>query len=66
MRVTVNGQVVELPEALTLRQLIERVGLASGPCAAELNRALIARRDHDATTLKEGDRVELVSLVGGG
>lgn len=66
MILTVNGQPHEEPAPLTLAQLIERLGLAGGACAAEVNRKLVPKREHAARELQDGDVVELVSLVGGG
>ncbi len=66
MTVTVNGEAKELPDGITVRELIERSGLGSAPCAAEVNRSLVPRREHAAKVLRDGDRVELVALVGGG
>lgn len=66
MTVTVNGKAEELPPGCTLRQLIERAGLGGKACAAEVNKALVPRREHEVRELKDGDVVELVSLVGGG
>ena len=66
MTVVVNGTEHELPEGTTLRQLVERLGLGAAPCAAEINKALVPRREHEARTLVAGDRIEIVTLVGGG
>ncbi|MBY0114063.1 MAG: sulfur carrier protein ThiS [Phycisphaerales bacterium] len=66
MRVTVNGETRELPPNATVRTLIETLGLAGKACAAEVNAELVPFRKHPETTLKEGDRVEIVTLVGGG
>lgn len=66
MLVIVNGQQRELPQGTTVRALIELMGLAKQACAAEVNKVLVPRREHDSRTLAEGDHVELVSLVGGG
>jgi sulfur carrier protein len=66
MRIVVNGQQKDLPEGLTVAALIREMGLASAACAAEVNKTLIPRREHDARTLQSGDTVELVTLVGGG
>ncbi len=66
MKVVVNGQEREVPAGTTVRALIERMGLGNQACAAEVNLALVPRREHEARTLQDGDRVELVSLVGGG
>ncbi|MBM4107667.1 MAG: sulfur carrier protein ThiS [Phycisphaerae bacterium] len=66
MEVIVNGKAEQVPEGTTLRELIERVGLARAACAAEVNTRLVPRREHESTPLAGGDRVELVTLVGGG
>lgn len=66
MRILLNGQPREVPEGTSVRTLIEEVGLGKSACAAEVNQQLVPRREHESRILIEGDRVELVSLVGGG
>lgn len=66
MNVTVNGELKVVPDDATVRWVIEDIGLGKAACAAEVNKRLVPRREHEKTTLREGDRVELVSLVGGG
>lgn len=66
MQVIVNGEAKDIPEGTTLRGLIEQVGLGKALCAAEVNKKAVPRREQEGTTLKPGDVVEIVSLVGGG
>ena len=66
MRLVVNGTEQEAPDGLTLDALLDRLGLARAACAAEVNRELVPRRDRQGRVLRDGDRVELVTLVGGG
>ncbi len=66
MIVFVNGERLALPDGMTLRQLIERQGLGAAACAAEVNKRLIRRGEHEKTVLQDGDSVELVTLIGGG
>ena len=66
MQVTVNGNPMDLPEGATVRQVIERLGLAKAACAAEVNKTLVPRREQEKHTLAQGDTLEVVSLVGGG
>lgn len=66
MTVVVNGKEQELPAGTSVRALIEQMGLGKQACAAEVNRQLVPRREQDARELQDGDKVELVSLVGGG
>lgn len=66
MRIVVNGQARDVSEGLSLAELIRALGLERAAVAAEVNKALVPKRAHASATLREGDQVELVSLVGGG
>ncbi len=66
MRIIVNDDPLDLAEGTNVQDMLARLGLAQKPCAVEVNRQLVPKRDHDRTTLAEGDRVEIVTLVGGG
>lgn len=66
MNIIVNGQPTQLPEGASVRALIEHLGLAKAATAAEVNASLVPRREQEKTTLREGDKVEVVTLVGGG
>ncbi len=66
IRVMVNGSPEELSDGDTLAQLVARYKLTPQRVAVELNQELVPRRDYDATKLCEGDRVEIVTFVGGG
>ncbi len=63
---TVNGETTEAPEGLTVRGLLDRLGLTEGPVAVEINRAIVPRAEHAARTVLPGDVIEIVHLVGGG
>lgn len=66
MRLIVNGKPREAPEGLTVAALILELGLGKSACAAEVNKELIPKREHERRPLRDGDVVELVTLVGGG
>jgi sulfur carrier protein len=66
MTITVNGQPRQVEQGSTVAGLIADLGLAGQPCAAEVNRDVVPRREHAERVLQEGDTVELVTLVGGG
>jgi len=66
VQVTVNGQPRELPDGATIRALLEDLGLAKAICAAEVNKQVIPKREHESKALQAGDHVEIVTLVGGG
>jgi sulfur carrier protein len=65
MKVTINGNIEDVPEHLTVSGLIAHLGL-SGPVAVERNREVVPRAEHATTTLAAGDQLELVHFVGGG
>ena len=66
MKLRVNGKELEFPDALRVSGLIEHLGLRSEQVAVELNRDIVRREQQAETELKEGDSVEVVTLVGGG
>ena len=66
MRIQVNGEAREVAEQMTVRRLIEVLGLASVPVAVERNKDLVPRAQHEATQLRDGDELEVVHFVGGG
>ena len=66
MTLTVNGAPTDLPDAASVAELIAHLGLAGSPCAVEVNKGLVPKRRHHEHRLEDGDRVEIVTLVGGG
>ena len=66
MTIVVNGEERAFFEPLTLEQLIEKLGLATAACDSELNRRLVPKKSRSDAHLKEGDVVEVVTMVGGG
>lgn len=66
MKILLNGEPTEIPQGETVADLLRRLSLADRPCAAEVNKRLVPRKDHALRHLREGDVVEVVTLVGGG
>ena len=66
MKLHLNGELRETPPLATLAELAAWLNLPAYGSAIELNGTVIRRTDHPATPLKEGDRLEVVRLVGGG
>jgi thiamine biosynthesis protein ThiS len=64
--VVVNGEVREVAAGTNVAELIRELGLASERVAVERNGRIVRRAEHERTVLEEGDRVEVVTLVGGG
>ena len=66
MRVEINGESRELPEGLSLNDLIRELSLAPERIAVELNHEVVRRREWPVTMIANDDRIELVHFVGGG
>ncbi len=66
MRVTANGDPVDLADGATVEDLLTALGLGGKWVVVERNREPVARADLAITVLAEGDRIELVRAVAGG
>jgi len=66
MKVTINGAEKDVPEELTVRDLIVHLGLGDGPVAVEMNREIVPRAEHATRRVSGGDTIEIVHFVGGG
>ncbi len=66
VRLTVNGEAIEVPDGLTVRGLVVHLGLTEGPVAVEINREVVPRAEHGVRGVGQGDVVEIVHFVGGG
>jgi thiamine biosynthesis protein ThiS len=64
--IVVNGAESFVDRGATVAHLLDRLGIASGRVAVEINLTVIDREAFGTTHLQEGDRVEIVSFVGGG
>ena len=66
MQIVLNGADTDAPEAATITQLIEQLGLTNKRIAIEINETIVPRSAHATTVLRSGDRVEIVHAIGGG
>jgi thiamine biosynthesis protein ThiS len=66
MRVVVNGNEQTIEPGMTVAALIAQYEFQPKQVAVEINRDLVPRRAFDSTELKDGDEIEVVTLVGGG
>jgi sulfur carrier protein len=66
VRILVNGNPQEIPEGLSVPGLIEHLKLRADRVAIERNLEVLPRKNWGDTQVAEGDRFEIVTLVGGG
>lgn len=66
MNIVYNGRSYETVADSTIIHLLEQLDLNPRQVAVEVNQQLVPRDHHDQCVLREGDRVEVVTLAGGG
>jgi sulfur carrier protein len=67
MKLTLNGAEVEMPEGLSVRQLLaERKVKTPEMVSVELNGKILERAAFEQTRVKEGDKLEFLYFMGGG
>jgi len=66
MTVQLNGEQREVPDGLNLAGLIEWLQLPADRVAVELNLEVVKRLSWNETRIEQGDRLEIVRMVGGG
>ncbi len=66
MMVTVNGKPMELPDGLSIEDLLIRLKIRREFTAVALNREVAQRSLYAETRLQAGDKVEIVHPMGGG
>ena len=66
MRLTINGEERTFEEALSVAQLLGRIGLDPRKVAVERNLEIVAKSTYPETPLADGDKLEIVHFIGGG
>jgi thiamine biosynthesis protein ThiS len=66
MKIRLNGEPRDVRQESSVAALVLELGLRPEQVAVELNRELVARARRAEVFLREGDELELVTLVGGG
>ncbi len=66
MKIFVNGSEREVPTESTLAELLATLELQPRFVAVERNLEVVPRTEHADCVLQDGDRLEIVTLVGGG
>ncbi|MFG1999957.1 sulfur carrier protein ThiS [Spirillospora sp. NPDC048911] len=66
MKVIVNGEARELPAGTSVAEVVATVTTAGSGVAAALNDEVVRRSEWDATTVRDADRLEVLTAVQGG
>jgi sulfur carrier protein len=65
-QIVVNGAVQPLPAARSLAAVLSDAGLAGRPVAVEVDGEVVPRERFSESLLRGGERIEIVTFVGGG
>ena len=69
MKIKVNGEEKEIflnKRSISLKETIEILGYSANTIVVELNNLIINSDGWDNKIIEEGDKLEIVSIVGGG
>ena len=66
MELIVNGEARNVPEPLTVAELLTGLGMTGRRIALELNGEILPRGEFGKTLLASGDTLEIVQAIGGG
>lgn len=66
MYIQVNGEQRTVAAGSTVAGLLKELDIRSDRVAVELNLNILDRSEFDGRTLQEGDRIEIISFIGGG
>jgi thiamine biosynthesis protein ThiS len=66
MVVNLNGENKVVRQGITIAELLSELQIVPERVAVELNLNILDRSDFSRARLNEGDRLEIISFVGGG
>lgn len=66
MQIVLNGKEHTLPAEMTLAKLVQSLGIDRRLVAVAHNGDVVPRDTYEQVTVHDGDRVEIVRMVGGG
>jgi thiamine biosynthesis protein ThiS len=66
MQIVVNGRQQAIAEGTSLAELLKTLDLNAKQVAVEVNLQLVPRTEHAQHCLADGDKLEVVTIVGGG
>jgi len=66
MKIIVNGEEMNLATSLNVEEMLDHVGFPVGKVAVEKNYEIVPKSSYKEAVLEEGDKLEIVHLIGGG
>ena len=65
-KIVLNGKETEIAENITLSKLLENLKISPQMVACEINAKIIRRAQYPQTPISEGDKIEILQMIGGG
>lgn len=66
LKLKLNGEEKEFESAVTLSELLKSLGLSEKAVFIEYNLEPLVREAYASTTIKDGDNIEIVTMMAGG
>lgn len=66
MIVRINGKEYAFEEEVPFLSVLEKFKIKKEAVAVELNRKILPKSRYNETIIKDGDKIEIVTFVGGG
>ena len=66
MEVILNGEKKEIAENISVKKLLAGLGIKTEQVAVELNLTIVPKTEYENKIIKTGDKIEIISFVGGG
>ena len=66
MKIILNGELKIISGCKNILQLLEKFKLTPMMVAVELNKKIIKKELFNSTEIKDGDKIEIVRMMGGG
>lgn len=66
MEITLNGEKKTFDKAMTITDLLGRLSIHHDRVAVEVNLRILDRHEFQEFRVSDGDRVEIISFMGGG
>ena len=64
--ITVNGKQIQLTSEMSVADYLEQNNYQINRIAVEMNEEILPKYSYSETMLKDGDRLEVVTFLGGG
>tara|TARA_B100000035_G_scaffold176517_1_gene150525 strand:- start:3205 stop:3405 length:201 start_codon:yes stop_codon:yes gene_type:complete len=66
MNIILNNTKEEIQDGITVQQLLHYKKINNKYMAVEINRNVIPKSDHQTYVIQDGDKIEIITAIGGG